>query len=162
MIRTLNVESDLQPTINLLDRLRAGTEYRAVRVDWQRVLGTLVAYSGMDRTGCVFVSEDKGEIQGVLIGVAQPLWWVNEAEGAMVASDLVFYVEHGRDGRRLCDAFVAWAFDTPRVIRVEMGVSTMPDMRAMDRVYRRCGLHKEGSLYVRNHQLYQSALERQK
>lgn len=158
MIRPFVEETDLQQVVNLLERLRASTNYRGIRADWMRVIGTLLEFVAKPDDGIVLVSVDDTGVAGILIGTAEPLWWVDVERGARIASDLIFHVERGTDGRKLLDAFVDWAFRAPRVVRVELGVSVDTNMRAVHRLFRRAGFVREGTLYVKNHPQYQRAL----
>lgn len=148
----------MQQVVNLLDALRKTTSYSAIRVGWMRVVTTITALASNPLEGFVKVSVVDGKVAGCLIGMVQPLWWVDVKDGACVASDLIFHTAKGRDGRALLRAFGEWAFRVPRVVRVEMGVSANSNMKAMDRLFASQGFRKEGSLYVLNHPQYQSAL----
>lgn len=152
----------MQPLVNLLDALRRTTSYRAIKVDWMRVVATITALATTPTEGFVRVSEIDGKIAGCLIGTVQPLWWVAAKEGACVVSDLVFHTAKGRDGRALLRAFSEWAFKVPRVIRIEMGVSADTELKAVERFFRSQGFRREGTLFVMNHPQYQQALQARK
>lgn len=148
----------MQQLVNLLDRLRRQTAYRAIKVDWIRVMTTITAMASSPLDGFVRVSEIDGQIVGCLIGVTQALWWVDAKDGACVASDLVFHTAKGRDGRAMLRAFVDWAFKVPRVIRIEMAVSADSELRLMERFFRSQGFRRQGTLFVMNHPQYECAL----
>lgn len=152
----------MQQLVNLLDALRKTTSYRAIKVDWMRVVATITAYATSPMEGFVRISEIDGKVVGCLIGTVQPLWWVTAKEGACVASDLIFHTARGRDGRALLRSFVDWAFKVPRVIRVEMGVSADTELNLMERFFRSQGFKREGTLFVMNHPQYQAALQARK
>lgn len=152
----------MQPLVNLLESLRRNTSYRAIKVDWLRVVATVTALATNPAEGFVRISELDGAIVGCLIGTVQPLWWVSATEGACVVSDLIFHTAKGRDGRALLRAFTDWAFKVPRVIRIEMGVSANTELRLMERFFRSQGFRREGTLFVMNHPQYQQALNARK
>jgi hypothetical protein len=57
---------------------------------------------------------------------------------------------------------VDWAFMVPRVVRIEMAVSSgQADINVMRRVYESEGFKLEGSLFTRNHPKYDAALNGQ-
>lgn len=152
----------MQQMVNLLESLRKQTSYRAIRVDWMRVIATITALASNPGEGFVRLSEIDGKVVGCLIGVLQPLWWVDVKEGACVVSDLIFHTAKGRDGRALLREFVDWAFRTPRVIRIEMGVSADTELKTMERFFRSQGFRREGTMFVMNHPQYQQALQARK
>lgn len=152
----------MQQMVNLLESLRKQTSYRAIRVDWMRVIATITALASNPGEGFVRLSEIDGKVVGCLIGVLQPLWWVDVKEGACVVSDLIFHTAKGRDGRALLREFVDWAFRTPRVIRIEMGVSADTELKTMERFFRSQGFGREGTMFVMNHPQYQQALQARK
>jgi RimJ/RimL family protein N-acetyltransferase len=54
---------------------------------------------------------------------------------------------------------VEWAFTVPRVVRIEMAVSSgQGNIPTMRRLYESCGFVLEGTLFTRNHPKYNEAL----
>lgn len=160
MIRLMQPD-DLQPVIRLLDRLRIATPYRACRPDWGVVVQTLMLCMNPAQ-GLVLVADHDGELTGILIATVATLWWADQNEGPRMASDLVFYSNRFGDGRRMLAQLVAWAFDVPRVIRIEMAVSSgMGTMATAQRLYESAGFQLEGTLFTMNHPKYNAILEGQ-
>lgn len=156
MIRDFRVE-DISSVVSLLDALRSMTPYRCIKPDWPTITNTLCAAASRPG-GKVLVAEHDGVITGVLVAVAQTLWWQDEKRGARVVSDLIFYSKRMGDGRRLLSKMIEWAFEVPRVVRVECGISSGQNIDRLERLYLSCGLVKEGSFFVANHPKYAQAL----
>lgn len=156
MIRPFD-PSDLEQLVILLERLRLDTDYRAVTPDWDHIINLLIVKS-QRKDGLIVVAEHAKQLTGVLIGTAETLWWVNQGNGARIASDLVFYSERFGDGRQLLRAFSEWAFDVSRVVRIEMGVSSKAPLSIMRRLYTAEGFVQQGSFFVKNHPRYADML----
>jgi hypothetical protein len=122
MIRLMQPE-DLQKAIILLDGLRASTPYRCCRPDWGVVVQTLTACMNPS-VGLVLVADHDGELTGILIATVATLWWADQSQGPRMASDLVFHSKRPGDGKEMLRKMIEWAFETPRVIRIEMAVRT--------------------------------------
>ena len=155
MIRAFKAD-DMPQLVQLLAGLHAQTPYRCVKPDWPQVVGTITMASAK-QTGCVFVA-DHGRITGTLIGVAQQLWWQND-HGARIASDLIFHSKRPGDGVQMLNLFKEWAFQVPRVIRVECGISSGEDEARLARIYLDAGFKREGSFFIANHPRYEAALK---
>ena len=150
---------DLEQVIALIAVLHIETSYRQIAMGWPDVIGFLTA-AQMRRTALVLVAEHKGKITGVLLAKVEPFWFADQASGARVASDLMFYSQRAGDGLAMLKRFVEWAFSVPRVVRVEMAVSTgQASLERMAKLYLRAGLRQEGSLFVVNHPQYQQVLD---
>lgn len=159
MIRLLQPE-DLEQACALLEILRLHTPYRALLPDWERIINTLIMSQGIQ--GQVWVADNKGKITGILIAAVSNIWWTDPRVGPCIASDLVFYSQRFGDGRRMLQAMVDWAFQVPRVVRIEMAVSSaQADLSTMQRVYESVGFKLEGSLFIRNHPKYDAVLNGQ-
>lgn len=156
MIREMTID-DMKPVVRLLERLHASTSYRGVKPDWPTICQTTANLMAR-RSGIALVAEHNGEITGVLLAVAQTLWWQDEKSGARIASDLIFYSESPGDGLRMLKAMVKWAFSVPRVFRIECGVSSGQVIHRQASIYHRAGFVREGSFYVQNHPKYDAAL----
>lgn len=151
--------TDMEQVCALLAKLHIETPYRCIAPDWPTIINALQAATVM-RAGLVLVAEHAGEITGVMMAVAQPLWWVDQQQGARVASDMVFYSRRYGDGRKMLRKMVEWAFASPRVVRIEMAVSSgQAGSRVMKRLYESEGFTLEGMMFVLNHPRYQSVLD---
>jgi hypothetical protein len=155
MIRTFNPE-DINQVIGLLEALRQETPYRCIKPDWPQIVN-VVTNASSKRTGLVLVAEHDGKITGVLIAIAQTLWWQEDRTGARIASDLIFYSKRLGDGRRMLRQMIDWAFTVPRVVRVECGISSGQNPERMEALYLSAGFVREGTFYVCNHPRYASA-----
>ncbi len=156
MIREFH-HDDIDQVVGLLAILHLRTPYRCVKPDWPEVV-QLIAGASSRRGGKVLVAEHDGKITGVLIAVAQTLWWQNAGTGARVVSDLIFFSQRVGDGRRMLKQMIAWAFTVPRVVRVECGISSGQDVQRLEQLYVDCGLVREGTSFVVNHPKYEAAL----
>lgn len=160
MIRRFEVD-DIDQVIGLLEHLRQQTPYRCINPHWPTIVNTITVASSK-RAGCVLVAEHNQKITGIIIAVAQTLWWQEERTGARVASDLIFYSQRLGDGKRLLEAMTEWAFSVPRVVRIECGISSGEDVDRVESIYLSCGFVKEGTMFIRNHPKYEAALAGQK
>jgi GNAT superfamily N-acetyltransferase len=157
MIREMQPD-DLQKVIVLLDGLRASTPYRACRPDWTVVVQTLMACMS-PTIGLVLVAEHDEQLTGILIATVATLWWADQQQGPRMASDLVFHSKHPGDGKQLLQQMIEWAFTVPRVIRIEMAVSSgQGTIESARRVYESAGFTMEGTLFTMNHPKYNEAL----
>lgn len=157
MIRPMKPD-DLQSVVVLLDHLRTLTPYRLLRPDWGVVLRTITECMS-PQLGMVLVAEHKGALTGILIAKVQTIWWAEQRDGPRVVSDLLFHSQHYGDGGRMLRALKGWAFSLPRVVRIEMAVSSgRGTMRSMCRLYERQGFALEGTLFTLNHPKYAAML----
>lgn len=153
---------DLQKAITLLDGLRCMTPYRACRPDWAVVVQTLMACMNPS-IGLVLVAEHEGELTGILIATLATLWWADQKDGPRIASDLVFHSRRYGDGRKMLEALTEWAFEVPRVIRIEMAISSgQGTIATAQRLYESAGFSLEGTLFAKNHPRYNEILIGQK
>lgn len=158
MIRQMQPE-DLEQVLALIAVLHIETPYRQIEMDWHHIIGMLTAMQ-VNRTAIVLVAEHEGKITGLTIGRVEPYWFADQKSGARVASDLMFYSKFAGDGPRMLRRFVAWAFSVPRVVRIELAVSTaQASLERMAKIYKRVGLVQEGSVFVMNHPMYQQILD---
>jgi hypothetical protein len=148
---------DIKMVLGLLEALRQRTPYRCIKPDWPDIVN-VISNASAKRTGLVLVAEHHGVITGILIAVAQTLWWQNEQTGARIASDLIFHSRKMGDGTRMLKAMIEWAFSIPRVVRVECAISSGEDAERLESLYLKAGMHKEGTLFVANHPKYEAAL----
>lgn len=157
MIRDLE-HQDLEAVVKLLDRLHIKSPYRALVPDWGQVVNTCL-FNMQSPNGFAKVAVHKERITGVMLGNIQTPWWVDQQIGPRVASDIAFYSKAPKDGVRLLKALAEWAFNRPRVVRVECGYTINHPTEIMDRLYASAGYVKEGTFYIRNHPKYQAALD---
>lgn len=94
---------------------------------------------------CCFVADHGGILTGVILGVAQDLWWSRSRS----ASDLIFYAETPGDGARLLAAFERWAWNVPRIGDVTVAQSSGIDVDRMDALYTRRGFRRVGAVYTK-------------
>lgn len=128
------------------DELRARSPtYRTVPLERARSLRTL-ANCINDSRGFAWVAckSAQDEPDGLLLGIAEPMWWCNER----YATDLVFFASRPWDYVMLLRQFLHWAHTVPRVVEVTMGVSAGINPDQLRHVYKRCGLQTLGGLYT--------------
>lgn len=135
--------ADLQQMVELGYRLCDKTPYAHIERDRPSIVKTFCV-SMSSQFGCAFVAERAGKLTGILVGVAQQLWWSR----TRYATDLCFYSEHAGDGYQLLKRFVAWAWKTPGVIEITMGQSSGIDTKRSAALYRRAGLTLVGGIYT--------------
>jgi len=131
------------PAIEALGlRLKSKTLYATWRYDREAALKQIRScVSGA--LGCAFVAERNGEICGVILGVAERMWFSNQR----VASDLMFYSERPGAGYWLLRRFMEWAWSVPSVGQVMLGQSSGLEIDALERLYQRLNFRKVGGLY---------------
>lgn len=152
---------DLQSAIGLLDGLRCKTPYRACRPDWTVVVQTMMACMNPS-LGLVLVAEHDRSLTGILIATVANIWWADQTSGPRMASDLVFSSGRYGDGRRMLDMLTDWAFELPRVVRIEMAVSSgQGSVATAQRLYEGAGFKMEGTLFAKNHPKYNQILQGQ-
>lgn len=157
MIRPM-APDDLQAVIRLLDGLRCDTPYRACRPHWPAVVEVLMICMNPAQ-GLVLVAEHEGHLTGILIATVTTLWWADPANGPRMVSDLVFHSKHYGDGARMLKVMIEWAFTLPRVIRIEMAISSgQGTLASLRRLYEGQGFVMEGTLFTLNHPKYNDIL----
>lgn len=162
MIRRFDQLKDLERAMTLLEQLRRASEYRGMVPAWDRVINTLVE-KGAGKGGCCFVAEEGAALTGLLLGTAAPLWWADQSAGYRIATDLLFTSTRYGAGRGLIGAFVEWAFNQPRVVRIEMALSgSKTDPAHVERMYAGHGFAREGSFFVLNSPGYSDSLGQMK
>lgn len=150
MIRPL-CPDDLANVMRLLNELHAKSMYAQVKHHPQTILSRLVALSTRP-VGFVRVAEHDGRLTGIFAGLSDEHWWADPERGARYATDLVFYSKHRGDGATMVREFVEWAWARPRVVTIEMAVSSgLTSEKAADRFYAGLGFTKRGSFYVMHH-----------
>lgn len=98
---------------------------------------------------CVFVSENGEKIDGLILGVLEPIYHVGDK---FMATDLFFYVAEkaGHSAfARLLSAFETWARANPKVIEIKLGVTdVLGDTTPVERFYERRGYQRCGAMFV--------------
>lgn len=131
---------DLVAFLDLCGRFRDRLDsYPGVEPDRQALSATF-GQCLTSALGVAFVSERDGALDGVLLGVAQPLWWARARE----ATDLMFFCERPGDGYRMLRRFVEWARSVPNVRVVTMAQSSGMDPERTTEMYNRAGLGTVG------------------
>jgi hypothetical protein len=125
-------------------RLLEKSPYAGVEIDRAAVAKTF-GFCANSALGCCFVAENGGKITGVLLGVAQDLWWSRGRS----ASDLIFYSETPGDGARLLAEFEKWAWSIPRMSDVTVAQSSGIDVQRTEKLYRRKGYRRVGAVFVK-------------
>lgn len=143
MIRQARV-ADWPAFYELGQRLLSRTPYSKFPVDRQSAMhayGQCISSA----LGFAMVAESDGKLTGVLLGVADRLWWSNKR----YASDLIFYSEDGRSGLALMRAFIKWAESVPGVVDITMAQSSGINIEKTAALYRRCGFQRVGNLWTK-------------
>lgn len=135
------VPNDLTQMVALGYRLCDLTPYKDIPRDRPSIVRAF-SVSMSSQFGCAFVTERDGKLTGLIVGIAQQLWFSR----ARYATDLLFYSEHPGDGYKLLKQFLSWAWKVPGVVEVTMGQSS--GMRRSDALYRRAGLQRVGGVFT--------------
>lgn len=142
MIRKASI-SDVHAIEALGLRLKSKTLYATWRYDREAALKQIRACVSGPVLGCAFVAEHDGQISGVILGVAERMWFSNQR----VASDLMFYSERPGAGYWLLRRFMQWAWSVPSVGQIMLGQSSGLEIDAVENLYRRLNFRKVGGLY---------------
>lgn len=141
MIRAATIH-DLAEVIDMGYRLCDRTHYAAVKRDRQAIAMTIQDCM-RSKFGCCFVSERSGRITGVILGIAQQLWFSRQRQ----ACDLMFTAEHPGDGMALLRRFVEWGWSVPGVVEVVGSQSSGIDVDRTAKLYQRVGFSTVGGVY---------------
>lgn len=97
------------------------------------------------RDHCCFVTEIDGNIEGVMIGVSNPLWYSRKKQ----AADLLLYVtEKGKGtGTFLMRRYISWAKKQPGVKEIMIGTVSGIEYERTCKLYERMGAEKIGAIY---------------
>jgi len=137
--------SDIPRLVELLEEMHARSKYAEYPVS-KRKFKDLCMESIRSGNGCLFVSEDKGEIRGFIIGAVDDLYHVLRVK---YATDLFFYVsEQGKGAGQLVTQFIDWAIAKPDVVTIRMGATdAITDFNRVAKLYERKGLTQEGVMH---------------
>lgn len=153
MIRRI-APDDLPQVLQLCRELHERSRYARFKPHWPTVTQTLIRCSASP-VARVFVAVHDDKITGLLVAVAEEYFWAEPKMGPRYVSDLFLFSKRAGDAKRLLDAMVAWAWTVPRVVRVEMGVSS--GVEGADRVHETM-FARMGTMYeVENPKLTQEA-----
>ena len=94
--------------------------------------------------GFAMVATHDGEITGIMLGGALPLWFSRKR----YATDIITYAETPGDGFRMIKAFMKWAWSMPSVIEITLAQSSGMDVERTGRLYERLGLQRVGALFT--------------
>lgn len=123
-------------------RLKTKTPYATFPYDRERALKQMRTCIS-SRTACALVSEQCGELDGVLLGVVEQLWF----SSASIASDLMFYSERPLVGYSLLKRFIEWAWAVPSVRQILMGQSSGIAIDELAQIYQRLKFARVGGFY---------------
>ena len=142
MIRKARVE-DMPKIIALGKRLQARTVYADIPIDIQTFGGTL-GQCISSAFGFAMVAEREGEITGLMLGAAMPLWFSKKRS----ATDFITYSERAGDGYRMIRKFIDWAWSLSNVVEITLAQSSGVDTERSEIIYQRLGLSRVGAIYM--------------
>lgn len=129
---------DARKVAAFLTRMQPTTRYKEPPVDDASVRGIVLASVAAKRTIC-YVTESKGEITGVIIGILLPYVW---NEKFFYATDYIFVAEKG--GALLLRKFMRWC-KKPRVLEIKLGESAGSEKAGP--LYEAVGFKRVGGIY---------------
>lgn len=143
--------ADIPRVGELMRELHQRSSYAAFTLD-ERVFRNLCieACRVHGKTGCLYVAECRGIVEGFIIGAVNRLYNIGKE---FEARDLFFYAStrgDRNDAGRLVDAFLRWAEKVPNVMEINMGATDAAGPGSAARtakLYRRKGLTQNGVLY---------------
>ena len=97
------------------------------------------------KTGFSWVSEIDGEVVGFLVGSTGPIALGLKGKQA---SDVMFYVSSGPDGKALAKEFIEWGWAQPGVKIVGLSNSSGIEMERVGQFYTSLGLSQVGGIYL--------------
>lgn len=133
---------DLHAIIDMGYRLVDRTPLAHVKRDRPAIAQTITNCM-VSAFGCCFVAQHKGEITGVIVGLAQQFWFSRQRQ----AVDLMFVAERPGDGMRLLRQFVDWAWTVPGVVEVAGAQSSGIDIERTEKLYLRAGFTRVGGVF---------------
>lgn len=142
MIRPYTIK-DIDKIVALGKKAHEGSDVWGDVVLDERVLRGTLARCMNDKSCFAVVHETNGEIDGVMLGMTQQLFYSTEK----MATDLWTHATRAGAGASLIRAFRKWAKDRASVI--VMGVSYKYGSED-GRVYERLGLKRAGGMYARS------------
>jgi GNAT superfamily N-acetyltransferase len=149
MIRELKAE-DMQYLRPLLEEIHSKSDYRRFKPHWPTVFAVIARLS-VAGAGWVRVTENRGKLTGIFLGMIDEYWWAEPGRGARYATDLLVYSKYRGEGFKMLEEFKAWAWDRPRVVRVETAVSSGIAHKTLAANYDKIGLLFHGPMFAANH-----------
>jgi len=142
LIRNARI-ADMPALLALGKRLIKQTPYADVKVD-TAISGQTLGQCINSAFGIALVAEHDGEITGLLLGAAVPLWFSKSRS----ATDIITYAETAGDGYRMIRRFVKWAWSLPNVIEITMAQSSGVAVERTGQLYERAGLARVGAIFT--------------
>ena len=146
MIR-LAKSSDIDAIVELAEPMYLESNYCVLQyseIAYRRFLEAIIAYE----RGVVILAEDRGRLLGLYIGMCTPVFFSPD----MVATDVLMYVlpdeRRGQVGRKLVDAFEAWAREQG-ARQIRPGVSIGGNIEAPAKLYHAAGYQTSGYNFVK-------------
>jgi hypothetical protein len=137
---------DLLPIVELCLEALAQAHYKDLPVALADAKQVILFCISSPTQFCQVVEID-GELQGVLIGMADKVWWSTKKQ----ASDLVLYVRPCATGAgsRLARRFIRWANKQKAVALIGMSISLGgTGTKRTGKLLERLGLQNVGSLHM--------------
>ncbi len=107
------------------------------------VIAQTIGNCMVSQYGCCFVTERGGRVSGVVVGIAQQLWFSRQRQ----ATDLMITASHPGDGIRLLRRFIDWGWSVPGVIEVACAQSSGIEVGRTAKVYERVGFQRVGGVF---------------
>lgn len=145
MIREMTPD-DIEGAILLCRELHLKSDFGRYVPHWPTVAQTVIR-AASSPSGKVLLAEHNGKLTGIMIAVVQEYWWAEAKFGPRVASDLLFYSRRKGDGDLMLKRIIAWAWTVPRVVRVELAISSGIKPTRAEKVYLRAGLSRMGAMF---------------
>ena len=142
MIRNATT-SDLPKILNLMRRFHPKTPYVGIEMDVlsvSQVLGQCINSA----LGFAVVAEHDGNIDGIMMAAAQPLWFSKKRQ----ATDFLTHAERPGDGAKMIRRFIKWAWSVPNVAEVTLAQSSGIDVERTAKLYTRAGLVRVGNIFT--------------
>lgn len=143
MIRPSNYK-DILPMFRLAQEVHKKSIYKDLEANDPLVKRTFAQLSA-SKTGFSWVSEIDGEVVGFLVGSTGPIALGLKGKQA---SDILFYVSSGPDGRALAQKFIAWGWKQPGVKIVGLSNSSNIEQERVGQFYTSLGLTHVGGIYL--------------
>ncbi len=142
MIRNAQI-ADLPRIANMIKRLLPQTPYASLPFDLT-LFGQTFGQCISSALGFAVVSEKDGELDGIMLAAAQPLWFTRGRQ----ATDFVTYAERSGVGYFMIKRFLDWAWTVPNVVEVTLAQSSGIDIERTIKLYERAGLKRVGSIFT--------------
>lgn len=141
---------DIERVVPLLKSLHARSRYARFKPHWPTVCNVIARLASIP-SGRVLVAEHGDAITGILIAMADEWWWSEPRVGPRFVTDLLLHSKQAGDGEAMVKDMIAWAWKVPRVVRVEIGISSGINTDAGERFYKSLGLNHLGPMFDLDH-----------